>query len=72
MNATTLIRAAEFVAQAALVRKESRGALNRSDYPQTSDKWVKHICINNADGEVAISFAPVVIGQVERKWVSRL
>jgi succinate dehydrogenase/fumarate reductase flavoprotein subunit len=72
LNATTLIRAAEFVAQAALVRKESRGALNRSDYPQTSDKWVKHICINNADGEVAISFAPVVIGQVERKWVSRL
>lgn len=41
--------------KSALERKESRGAHQRTDYPQTDDNYQKTTCVNY-DGEIKISF----------------
>jgi L-aspartate oxidase len=41
-----LVLCARLVTEAALLRKESRGAHFRTDFPRTSPKWQKHIIIS--------------------------
>lgn len=61
LEACNLLLTAEMVVTAALAREETRGSQIRSDYPALDDKnWLKHVCINNRDGEIAISTLPVV------------
>jgi L-aspartate oxidase len=40
-----LVLCARLVTEAALLREESRGAHFRTDFPQTSPEWQKHIVL---------------------------
>ncbi len=59
LEAQNLLTAGDMVARAALAREETRGAHIRSDYPDTDDKWRKHVCLSNQNGEIAISTVPI-------------
>jgi succinate dehydrogenase / fumarate reductase, flavoprotein subunit len=60
-----MLDCAETIALSALVRKESRGAQARTDYPERNDaEWLKHILVKyNPGGEPEISYRPVTITQ---------
>lgn len=51
----SLILLAKACVMSALERKESRGAHQRIDYPQTSDDYKKTTCVNY-DGEINVDF----------------
>ena len=52
----SLILLAKATVMSALERKESRGAHQRIDYPQTSDEYNKTTCATYDDGEINIVF----------------
>lgn len=58
-----LLDCAEPIVRGALLRKESRGAQARTDYPDRNDaEWLKHILIAYRDGaEPEISYLPVTM-----------
>ncbi|UCG65900.1 MAG: FAD-binding protein [Deltaproteobacteria bacterium] len=59
LEASNLLLTAEMVARAALAREETRKTQIRNDFPAADDNWLKHVCITNEGGEVAISTAPI-------------
>ncbi len=63
-----LLDLAEVTAASAVVRKESRGAHAREDFPKRDDaNWMKHTLAWLRDGEVELRYKPVVFTKYEAK-----
>ncbi len=55
-----MLRVLEIIVRTSLMRKESRGAMYRKDYPNTDNKdWLKNIIVKNEDGKVSLKAEPV-------------
>jgi len=55
-----LISLAEVIAYSALLRKESRGAHSRTDFPQRDDaEWLKHTLAWKRGEVIAVTYEPV-------------
>jgi succinate dehydrogenase / fumarate reductase flavoprotein subunit len=61
-----MLDCADTIVRSALLRKESRGAQSRTDYPERNDaEWLKHILVHYREGrDPEISYVPVTI----TKW----
>ena len=55
-----MLKVAETVVICAILRKESRGAHYRTDYPQMDPKWEKNIMIYKKNEELKTKVVPVV------------
>jgi succinate dehydrogenase / fumarate reductase flavoprotein subunit len=61
-----MLRVAEVIVYSALVRKESRGAHFRSDYPERNDEeWLKHTFVNETLTALKESYKPLAAGRFE-------
>jgi succinate dehydrogenase / fumarate reductase flavoprotein subunit len=60
-----MLDCAEGIIRGAIIRKESRGAQARIDYPDRNDtEWLKHIAITyRGEAEPEISYIPVTVTQ---------
>jgi len=60
-----LLQILEIVVRASLMRKESRGAMYRRDYPETDNKdWLRNIVVKNQDGQAILETKPVVTTRI--------
>ena len=56
-----LLRVLEIVTRASLLRRESRGAMYRQDYPETDNKdWLKNVIVRNRKGDMELTTRDVV------------
>jgi L-aspartate oxidase len=60
LEAANMGQVAWLAATAALTREESRGAHYRSDFPEASKAWRKHILLRQDQGAVEVSYQPVI------------
>lgn len=66
LEAVNLTEISEMVVQAATLRKESRKAHYREDYPTQDDaNWIKNIIIKKQDGQMRTSTANPVITKIK-------
>lgn len=63
-----MLKIAEVVANGAIQRKESRGSHTRTDYPNRDDEnYLKHTLTFLNNGNIGISYKPVILGMFEPK-----
>jgi len=61
-----MLQILEIVARASLMRKESRGAMYRKDYPNTDNKnWLRNIVVQQKDGKMTLSTRPIIVTKVK-------
>ncbi|MFC1963971.1 FAD-binding protein [Chloroflexota bacterium] len=59
MELRNIIDVAEIICQSALMRTESRGAHERSDYPREDPGWLKNNTVEKVDGKMVFTKKPV-------------
>jgi succinate dehydrogenase / fumarate reductase flavoprotein subunit len=61
MDLTNMLAVSEAITRAALLRKESRGAQFREDFPGRDPEWGRHNIVvrRGADGEMEVEKRPV-------------
>ncbi|MBU0575905.1 MAG: hypothetical protein KJ704_06655, partial [Proteobacteria bacterium] len=59
LEVENMLLIAELATLAATMRKESRGAHNREDYPQMDAEWSKNIVFQLRDGKLIVKTKPV-------------
>ncbi len=62
LELSNMLRLAECIVFSALMRRESRGAHFRSDYPERDDKeWLMHTLVNESASGLQTSYKPVIV-----------
>jgi succinate dehydrogenase / fumarate reductase flavoprotein subunit len=71
MDLPNMLMVSEAVARAAVLRKESRGAQFREDYPEKDAEWGKHNIVvrQGSDGEMLVEKRPIAPLPAELKAV---
>lgn len=59
MELKSMLIVSEAIVRSAILRKESRGAHARSDYPKKSKEWLKNIVINKDGEDMKFDYIPV-------------
>jgi succinate dehydrogenase / fumarate reductase flavoprotein subunit len=59
MELKSMLIVSEAIVRSAILRKESRGAHARSDYPKKSKEWLKNIIINKDGESMKFDYIPV-------------
>jgi succinate dehydrogenase/fumarate reductase flavoprotein subunit len=59
LETRNMLDVSEMAMRAALMRRESRGLHEREDYPDQDPDWLKHIMIENRNGEMVLETEPV-------------
>lgn len=61
-----MLQTLEITASAALMRQESRGAMYRTDFPETDNKdWLKNIIVKKENNELKLEARPVVVKKIK-------
>jgi succinate dehydrogenase / fumarate reductase flavoprotein subunit len=64
LELNNMLRTAEVIVYSALMRRESRGAHFRSDYPERNDEeWLKHTFVNETSTGFKESYKPLATGR---------
>ncbi len=66
LELNNMLKVAEVIVYSALMRRESRGAHFRSDYPERNDEqWLKHTFVNEAPTGLKETYKPCAAGRFE-------